>query len=148
MSKKIGRPKTPKSKAKTNFRAAFFATDEARLIDRAAITSGLDKSKWLRDVALEAARPIWNVVKRWTYADLQAKTVEFRLIVAGTPISGTGFFSVMQHRFEPVVLAIEIQSIEPDGSGLRWRRVFLTQNQSDKIEKHRNASVAVFQCLE
>lgn len=53
MNKKMGRPKVSKNKAKTELRGALFSKLEAKAVDKAAADSGVGKSEWLRDAALE-----------------------------------------------------------------------------------------------
>jgi uncharacterized protein (DUF1778 family) len=55
MTKKMGRPKLEKGKAKAQFINLRFAADEAKLIDSAADEAKLKRSKWARGILLSAA---------------------------------------------------------------------------------------------
>jgi hypothetical protein len=108
MSKKIGRPPTPKGEAKTEFRGAFFAPDEAKTVDQAIAESGQDKSKWIRSTLLDGAklkRPPLNTLSWWGEipfppAELHGKKVAFKLWVSWEenkpPLltTGTGVFFI------------------------------------------------------
>jgi hypothetical protein len=54
MSKKLGRPKTPKSEAKTVLLGALVNPQEAKTINRAIIESGQSKSEWIRSAWLNS----------------------------------------------------------------------------------------------
>lgn len=56
MSKKMGRPALPKSKAKGVLIGARFSPSEADLVHRAVKRSNQVKSQWVRDALLEAAK--------------------------------------------------------------------------------------------
>ena len=55
MKKHVGRPKVPKTKAKTPGISVRLAQDERKLIDRAIEASGLSQSQWARKALLYAA---------------------------------------------------------------------------------------------
>ena len=55
MKKSVGRPKVPKTKAKTPGISVRLAQDERKLIDRAIYASGLSQSQWARKALLYAA---------------------------------------------------------------------------------------------
>jgi uncharacterized protein (DUF1778 family) len=55
MKKSVGRPKVPKTKAKTPGISVRLAQDERKLIDRAIGASGLSQSQWARKALLSAA---------------------------------------------------------------------------------------------
>jgi uncharacterized protein (DUF1778 family) len=55
MTKKMGRPKLEKGKAKAQFVNLRFSPDEAKQIDCAANTAKLKRSKWARGILLSAA---------------------------------------------------------------------------------------------
>jgi hypothetical protein len=143
MSKKLGRPTTPAGKAKTVLLAALFDRNEAAKINAQIVESGLDKSKWLRKVALNAARPVWILCEKWGAADLDRKTVEFKFTVEGTRdyVSGLGRFFVIPHR-DGFRIAIEIH-----GPPLDCYRLTLNQQMADSIAKHDDLSVAEFRCF-
>jgi hypothetical protein len=53
--KKLGRPKLPKSEARTIMLSTRVNADENRAIAKAVLKSGKDKTVWLRDVILKSA---------------------------------------------------------------------------------------------
>ena len=53
---KLGRPKIPKSDRKGKITGVRFTPDERRTIDTAALSEGLELSKWIRKTLLEAAK--------------------------------------------------------------------------------------------
>ena len=57
MTKKLGRPKLAKGKAKAQFINLRFSPDEARQIDSAAERANLKRAKWARETLLSAAKP-------------------------------------------------------------------------------------------
>ena len=57
MTKKLGRPKLAKGKAKAHFINLRFSPDEARQIDAAAERAKQKRAKWARNVLLSAAKP-------------------------------------------------------------------------------------------
>jgi hypothetical protein len=56
MTKKLGRPKLPKRKARGFVTSIRFLPDEDEQICAAALKAGLSKSDWMRQVLLDAAR--------------------------------------------------------------------------------------------
>ena len=143
MSTKLGRPKTPASRAKTVLMGALYDPQEARTINAQIREWGLDKSKWLRKVTLDAARPVWIICDRWGESDLQGKTVEFKISVRGTRdyASGWGKFFVIKYR-DGVKLAIQIHMLPP-----LYHRLYLNQEAADCIERHPDSAVADFNCF-
>lgn len=143
MGKKLGRPRTPASKAKTVLLGALFDPQEAEVINAQIRESGLDKSKWLRKATLNAARPVWIICEKWGADDLRGKSVEFefkckRLVLA----YGLGRFFVMDHR-DGVRLAIEIHGSPP----IEALRFFLNKPQADAIARHADSKVSDFSCF-
>ncbi len=59
---------------------------------------------------------------------------------------GEGLFWVIQNRYDPAKLAVEIQITSPAGSGRRVLRLSLAQRLVDRIEKHPDLKVADFFC--
>ena len=57
MTKKLGRPKLAKGKAKANFINLRFSPDETRQIDSAAERANQKRAKWARETLLSAAKP-------------------------------------------------------------------------------------------
>jgi uncharacterized protein (DUF1778 family) len=57
MTKKLGRPKLAKGKAKANFINLRFSADEAKQIDAAAERANQKRSRWARETLLSAAKP-------------------------------------------------------------------------------------------
>jgi len=148
MSKKMGRPPTPKSKAKTEFLGAFVDPKESKTIHRAITESGQSRSEWIRSALAQAARPIWIISKKWQSSDLRGKTVEFKFTLPDSWFfHGVWRFQVRHHR-DRVRIAVEIESTEPVGSGLRWHVFYLPQHLVDSIERHSDTSVAEFRCFE
>lgn len=139
----MGRPPTPKSKAKTILIGALVAPEEYKAIGKAIKESGQDKSKWLRKAAMDAARPVWIICDKWGAGDLSDKTVEFDFSSKDGKMlaRGWGYFFILPHR-DGAKLAIEIHSPPPWG-----QRIFLSQSMANQIERHPSSSVADFRCV-
>ena len=146
MSKKLGRPKTPKSEAKTVLLGAFVDPQEAKNINRAIAESGQSKSEWIRSSWTQAARPIWVICKKWQSSDLEKKTVQFKITSPEWTFSGRGCFHVRHHQ-DRIRIAIEIESTVADGWKRLCRVLYLPQNLVDCIEQHPDATVAEFCCF-
>jgi hypothetical protein len=144
MSKKMGRPKTPKGEAKTVLLGAFVNPPEAEVINRAIAESGQSKSEWIRSALKTAARPVWVICKKWSASDLHGKSVDVNLQTkdGGGVIRGIGKFWVIKHN-DGVRLAIEIHGRDL----IRHLRLFLDQKLADVIERHPEPSVADFHCF-
>jgi hypothetical protein len=56
--KKLGRPKLPKSEARTIMLSTRVNADESKAIAKAISKSGKDKTVWMRDAILIASKPI------------------------------------------------------------------------------------------
>jgi hypothetical protein len=119
MKPKMGRPPTPVEKAKTVLLGAKYDPREAKAITEAIAQSGLDKSKWLREAAIDAAH-FWVNGEGWTIEDLHGKTVEFELVLpSGEALRGTGKFDVWQN-----------------GEGLLKIRIVTFDRKSTEYTKH------------
>lgn len=98
----MGRPKVPKSEAKSVLRGALFAPDEAETVDRTIKESGLDKSKWIREKLIDASIPYQ---RRFPVDCSEAKKkydeqpVIFRIEINGELKGYLGKFIV--HRYYP-----------------------------------------------
>ena len=55
MSKKMGRPKLPKSEARSIMLSTRVNAEENKAIEKAIKESGADKTAWFRDALLKAA---------------------------------------------------------------------------------------------
>jgi hypothetical protein len=58
MSKKMGRPKLPKSEARSIMLSTRVNADEYRSINAAIFKSGKDKTIWIRESLLNATNPV------------------------------------------------------------------------------------------
>lgn len=97
MNKKMGRPPTPPEKAKSILIGAKFSPKENEQIESAISKGEKDKSKWLREAAIDAAH-FWVNGEGWKLDDLHDKSVEFELVLPTEgPIRGTGKFDVWQN---------------------------------------------------
>lgn len=114
MSKKIGRPTTPKSEAKSILFGALLSRPEAKEAEKAVASSGQDKSKWLRDAIKRkaASRPLW-LRSKWTKEQLHGKLVEFRLIRPDWWVEGIGEFSVDEHATGEISIDISMRDLKP-----------------------------------
>lgn len=144
----MGRPPTPKSKAKTEFLGVFVDPQESRTIHRAIAESGMKKSDWTREALLIRARPLWLICKKWGADDLHGKTVEFNFQEKDEKrfIRGLGWFWVLKHK-DGIRLAIEIQADKIGISKSSHLRLFLDQKLAEAIERHPNPSIAEFCCF-
>lgn len=152
MSKKIGRPKIPKSKAKAILYGARVARDEAALIDKGIEASGQTPSGVIRKALDQVSRLDWVKTPQWMYHHLHDKWVQFRFKadLGGMErvVSGIGRFFVYQHGSDRSKLSIEIQIDAPAGQGVRQIRLSLSQTIADKIERHPQPQIADFRCFE
>src|SRR6267378_1550363 len=81
MSKKIGRPTVPKTKAKAVLYGARVARDEVLKINRGIEASGQTPSGVIRKALDNVARLVWTRATKWRFEDLHKETVEFRFRV-------------------------------------------------------------------
>lgn len=151
MSKKIGRPRVPKSKAQAVLYGARLSREKARIVNQNLADTGQTPSEVIKEKLDEVAQLRWTVPK-WKYEDLHGKWVQFRLKVlkgdALKPFEGIGKFSVVRHSSDVTKLAIRIQIILPEGQG-RHETVFdLGQSPVDAIERHPQPKVADFRCFQ
>lgn len=151
MSKKVGRPKVPKSEAKAVLYGARVTPEEASQITKKLSESGQTASKVIRRAFDDFVTSIWTTPK-WSYEDLNGKTVEFKFAFTeagkGWDTSGHGNFFVMRNAYSQAKLALEIEIKLREGRGIRLIRLPLNQYLVDLIERHPDPAVADFRCIE
>ena len=96
-----------------------------------------------RDQHITILKTIWTKSK-WTYQDLEGKTVEFKIPARGGIVHGLGKFLVRQN--PDGLLAIDAAT---DIQGKHWAERIFTRYQIpqlgvDRIERHPDQSVAEF----
>jgi hypothetical protein len=135
MSKKIGRPTIPKREAKTEFRGAFFAPDDAKVVDRAIAASGQDKSKWIREKLLWGIKRenVWST--KWKAKDLDKKTVKFKMMETSNRyiVGGGQFLAIQRGDGSMDVRIFTRDKQEPDPLG--YNDVPVTQRGIDLLEQ-------------
>jgi hypothetical protein len=143
MSKRMGRPTIPKNEAKSQFCGAFFTPDELKFIERARQQTGLDKSKWLRRAAIDAAQPVVWVRTRWKQIDLDGKPIEFRL--SGPDYFAAGIGTLVVRKNARGELSIQLCLSQAGGANdVEEIRYSLGQGSADRIEPHPNPGIAPF----
>lgn len=120
MKKKImGRPKLPSGESKAVQVGVRFKEKEIEHVSENAPESDKDRSKWIRQAAIEKAFP-WVKSEQWTQEDLHGKRV---LMDINTPLHGTvvgtGQFDVLKR-----------------GDGLLQIRIRTGESGSDPAIKH------------
>jgi hypothetical protein len=117
-----GRPEVPENKAKTIMRGAMFGPDEVKAVDKAIEQSGQDKSKWIRDAALEKAqRKIWGRSK-FSKEELHDQLIDFELTSANGVIGGTGRIGARQNPKGEIAVDIFIdRQLDKDGKWVGYR---------------------------
>jgi hypothetical protein len=155
MGNKIGRPAVPKQTAKSVLIGAQLSPSEAKGAEKAAASSGLDKSKWLRgaiDNEVEGP-PIW-LKSKWKPAELSDNLIQFELrskVRVGEHLgvrvlSGVGRLKVRENPRGEISVDIFVDEAKGPYSGL-LTRIWLSQEAVDKIELNPNPQPAKFKLL-
>jgi hypothetical protein len=152
MGNKVGRPAVPKQSAKSVLLGAQLSPSEAKEAARAASSSGLDKSKWLRGAIDNEVKgpPIW-VKSKWKREDLDENLIEFELrskVRVGDQLglrvlSGVGRLRVRENIRGEIAVDIFVDEATGPSSGV-VTRIWLSQEAVDRIELNPNPKPAKF----
>jgi hypothetical protein len=152
MGNKVGRPPVPKRDAKSVLVGAQLSPSEAKGAAKAASSSGLDKSKWLRGAIENEVKgpPIW-VKSKWKPDELDEKLIEFELrskVCVGEQsgvrvLSGVGRLKVRENARREIAVDIFVDESTGPYSGL-LTRIWLSQEAVDRIELNPNPRPAKF----
>ena len=155
MVKKVGRPPVPKRAAKSVLLGAQLSPSEAKGAAKAASSSGLDKSKWLRGAIENEVKgpPIW-VKSKWKLEELDENLIEFELrsqVRVGERLgvrilSGVGRLKVRENARGEIAVDIFVDETTGPDSGL-LTRIWLSQEAVDSIELNPNPQPAKFRLL-
>jgi hypothetical protein len=134
MSKKMGRPMTPKNEAKSVPFAAYLSPQEAKGAGKAVASSGQDKSKWLRGAIENEVKgpPIW-VKSKWKSEELDGQFISFRLRSPNQTIEGVGRIGARQNPRGEISVNIFVDEHPTPNEGI-LTRIWLHQDAVDKIE--------------
>lgn len=137
----------PEGTANTVVTSLKISEDDAEAINKAVKKAEDEKPEWMRDALRRQAAtpPVW-IKSKWTWEDLQDKTVQFRLISPKWRIEGIGKFLM---RINPASeVAIEICAIKSATlAEVVEMRFYLYQKVADKIERHPDPTIADFRLL-
>jgi hypothetical protein len=155
MRNKIGRPPVPKQEAKSVLVGAQLSPPEAKEAEKAASSSGLDKSKWLRGAIENEVKgpPIW-VKTKWKPEELDENLIEFELkskvsvgeCLGVRVLSGVGRLRVRENARGEIAVDIFVDEATNQHSGV-LTRIWLSQEAVDRIEFNPSPQPAKFRLL-
>ena len=142
MTSKVGRPKVPKSKAKTILVGAQLSPAEAQSVENEVARVGRDKSKWLRDTVnrevLQKPPPPHffksDAITIDQLHEMSGKSIEFTL--RGNGIKIHGFGKLFTRQSGDGEIAIDIDVIEAQPNQFTVTRYWLLPPNDSKIQIH------------
>lgn len=87
---------------------------------------------------------LW-ITSKWSYADLNGKTVEVQSKNPGNPAKGIGEFSVKRGLDGKLAIDIVVKSERKALEDVIFTRHHLRQGEADRIHRHTEPTVAAFQ---
>jgi hypothetical protein len=88
-------------------------------------------------------RIFWLKSRRWTYEQLDDKSVEFRITYPNGFAEGIGLFLVRGNGVEKMAIDIIVSHVEE----YYTNHYHLTDSLAEEIEPHPDQSVAQFRCI-